>query len=115
MRVLRKTAVLLLLGALLAVPAVSAAGARPAPPSESKSSLRVALTFLETVGTLFAREWSKTGCKIDPLGACVNDGTSVPSGDNGCSIDPWGQCGASTTESDLGCSIDPWGHCATGP
>jgi hypothetical protein len=111
MRVLRKTAVLLLVGALLAVPAVSAAGARPAPPSESKSSLRVALTFLETMGSLLMRAWSKEGCAIDPWGHCI---VSAPKSDEGCAIDPAGQCGASTTESEVGCQIDPWGSCAPG-
>src|SRR5262245_46424015 len=107
MRALRKTAVLLLLGALFAVPAVSAAGARPTPQSESKSSLRVALTFLETMGTLLLRAWSKEGCAIDPWGHCI---ASAPKSDTGCGIDPLGHCATSTTESDLGCSIDPLGH-----
>lgn len=109
MRVLRKTAVLLLVGALFAVPTVSAAGARPAPPSESKPSLRVALTFLETMGTLLMGAWSKEGCAIDPLGHCI---ASAPKSDEGCAIDPAGSCADSTTESDIGCSIDPLGQCA---
>jgi len=115
MRILRKAAVVLLLGALLGVSAAPASGGRQASRSGSRSNHRVALSFLEALEHLFTIAWGKTGCKIDPLGACINGSAAVPTGETGCGIDPFGRCATSTAESDIGCMIDPFGHCAAGP
>jgi hypothetical protein len=111
MRVLRKTAVLLLVGALLAVcaPSASAAGSAAPRPGSNRSS-HDEVVIVNHLGSLLASLWNKLGCSIDPLGHCI---ASAPKSDTGCGIDPFGRCVTSTTESDNGCSIDPWGHCAT--
>jgi hypothetical protein len=64
MRVLRKSVAVLLVGALLAAPSLSAAGARPVPRGESRTNFRDAPPFLETLGNLLKGAWSKEGSSL---------------------------------------------------
>lgn len=111
----RKTAVLLL-GAVLAAPLVSAAS----PAQRPASVLEVLQAHLW--GTLFAL-WGENGCSADPYGGCTGRATasSPVTPDNGCTIDPYGGCAgaggaaASPGETlDAGCSADPFGGCSGG-
>lgn len=92
MRMLRRTAVLVLLSLLLAAPWASAEPAAKA-----------------TGGfwSFLVRVWSTAGCWIDPLGCPAQTST-----DEGCHIDPLG-CLAQTS-SDAGCGLDPLGGCKPG-
>ena len=95
MKMLRKTAVLVLLGLVLAAPWASAAEVR-----EEKSVRRDHGSVLGNVG-------SGAGCRIDPLGGCsAGEELQAPGTDEGCHIDPLGCPRPSTA---AGCHIDPWG------
>jgi hypothetical protein len=113
----RKTAVLLL-GAVLAAPLVSAASPRTFSAQHTTGPLEAVLTHLW--GTLTSL-WGENGCSPDPFGGCSGRTTANPpvTPDNGCSLDPYGGCAGAgqTTVSpgealDAGCSPDPYGRCA---
>jgi hypothetical protein len=115
----RKTAVLLL-GAVLAAPLVSAASPRALPAPRTADPVEALLTHLW--GTLTAL-WGENGCSLDPYGGCSGRTTASPAvtPDSGCTIDPYGGCAgtggaaASPGETpDEGCTIDPYGRCAGG-
>ena len=93
MRVLRTAAVLILLALSLGTSAF-AAKARPVPSHPSRAAARSA-------SGVFA-----------PLWRLAVDGLTK----TGCSIEPWGRCGASaqTQTTEEGCGIDPWGRCSAG-
>jgi hypothetical protein len=96
MKMLRKAAVLVLLGLVLAAPWASAAEAR-----EREPLLHGLWSFLGSV-------WSAAGCRLDPLGGCsTGEEPQAPGTDAGCRLDPWG-CPPLPSE-DHGCRIDPWG------
>jgi hypothetical protein len=103
MRVLRKAAVLVLLGLVLGLPWASAADGRPERAS-GKSMRAVWRTFdlLTPLWNLLGSGWNKevfvgdslgghaaagAGCTIDPLGC-----PQTPSIDEGCIMDPLGGC-----------------------
>jgi hypothetical protein len=115
----RKTAVLLL-GAVLATPLVSAASPRALPAQRTASLFEAVLARL--LGTLTSL-WGEEGCSLDPYGGCTRRSTAIPpvTPDNGCYIDPYGGCtgtgGAATSPGetlDEGCSADPYGRCSGG-
>jgi hypothetical protein len=115
----RKTAVLLL-GAVLAAPLVSAASPRALPAPRTAGPFGALLTHLW--GSLTAL-WGENGCSADPYGGCTGLTTVNPpvTPDNGCSLDPFGGCAgaggaaASPGETlDDGCSADPYGRCSGG-
>lgn len=94
MRVLRTAAVLILLALSLGTSAF-AAKARPEVPSRpSRAAARSA-------AGVFA-----------PLWRLAVDGLTKA----GCTINPWGQCGASaqTQDAEAGCGTDPLGRCSAG-
>ncbi|MEO6196191.1 MAG: hypothetical protein ABIS20_24480 [Thermoanaerobaculia bacterium] len=94
MRSLRTAAVLILLALSLGTSAF-AAKARPAVPS------RPSKAAAPSAAGVFA-----------PLWRLAVDGLTK----EGCTIEPWGRCGASapTQDADAGCGIDPWGRCSAG-
>ncbi len=61
--------------------------------------------------------WAEVGCSVDPFGGCGAAGARPDPilSEVGCSIDPDGRCGASSAPppilSEGGCSIDPNGRC----
>ena len=85
----RTTAVLLLLlAAILAALPASAAG---------RSAEAVSLSPLETLDRLWSflrAVWSEEGCRVDPNGQCKPSTTSLPPAQakDGCHIDPDGHC-----------------------
>lgn len=94
---LRHKIAVLLLGAVLAAPWVSAAApqAQPAP--------RTAGGFGAVLGRLWSTLtslWGDEGCSLDPYGRCAGAGGSAASSgatlDNGCSPDPYGRCTGSS-------------------
>lgn len=94
MRVLRTAAVLILLALSLGTSAF-AAKARPAAPARpSRAAARSAAGVFAPLWRLAVEAWTKEGCTIEP----------------------WGRCGASaqTPPTKAGCTIDPWGQCSTG-
>ena len=107
---LRRRIAVLLVGAFLLVPSVSAAGPRrDAEP----------LDFLTHFWSTLKAVWSEAGCSIDPYGCPPGTG-SPESPDSGCSADPNGHCSPGASElppppsPDNGCSVDPDGRCQTG-
>lgn len=99
----RRTVLLLLVAALLALPGVASAAGPQSPRSLQSSVL-----------DLWSHLWSfftKEGCGLDPGGRCLppKEGCTIdPSGaKEGCIIDPDGAKG--------GCVIDPNGKPACGP
>jgi hypothetical protein len=107
---LRRRIAVLLVGAFLLVPCVSAAGPRGGAEP---------MGFLAQLWSTLTAVWSEAGCSIDPYGC--PDGTGAPeSPDAGCSMDPNGRCLPGATEipptpsQDEGCSMDPNGRCQTG-
>jgi hypothetical protein len=80
----RRTAVLVLLAAVLLVPGAASAAPRSASPS-----------FLPRLWSLLtAIIWPDEGCGIDPDGRCkgATASTLPASADEGCLIDPNGRC-----------------------
>jgi hypothetical protein len=96
----RRTAVLVLLTAVLATPSVSAQTGSVRP----TDLLDRVLSFL--------RPYLKEGCKIDPDGHCYTSVAKPPYTKEGCKIDPNGSCYTSMTQPPYaGCKIDPNGRC----
>ena len=61
------------------------------------------------LGTL----WGEEGCMIDPHGQC--NAVLAPTTDSGCKIDPNGRCAElSAPTTDSGCKLDPYGLCTPG-
>ena len=81
----RRTAVFVLLAALLLVPGAASAAPRSASPS-----------FLPQLWSLLAALCPDAGCLIDPSGRCKGTLAAAPalpaSADEGCLIDPSGRC-----------------------
>lgn len=107
MRILRRAAVLILLGLTLGTPWAGASPLRPAGASSQH--------FLDYLGGLFTTLWLKGGCIMDPLGRCT-PGPQPQNVDGGCTMDPLGRCapGAQVRSIDEGCTMDPNGRCAPG-
>ncbi|HEV7505334.1 MAG TPA: hypothetical protein VGS07_10515 [Thermoanaerobaculia bacterium] len=107
MRILRRAAVLILLGLTLGTPRAGASPPRPAA-STTQHVLHYLAGFLSGF-------WLKTGCIVDPNGRCALD-TQTRNPDGGCTIDPDGRCtpGVQTQSTDTGCTMDPLGRCAPG-
>ena len=104
----RRTAVFVLLAALLLVPVAASAAPRSASPS-----------FLPRLWSLLAILWPDEGCGIDPDGRCKGTAPALPATvDAGCGIDPSGLCKnaapALPASADEGCGIDPSGRCTSG-
>ncbi len=94
MRILRTAAVLILLALSLGTSAF-AAKARP------EVSSRPSSAAARSASGVFA-----------PLWRLAVDGLAKA----GCTIDPWGRCGASaqTQDAEEGCGLEPWGRCSAG-
>lgn len=107
MRVLRLIAVLVLCLTLTVSQASASQARRESAVREVKPATLSFHGILDRLGSLLTAIWSKEGCSIDPWGRCI---ASTPTTDNGCAIDPLG-CSTSTSNSDAGCVIDPWGGC----
>jgi hypothetical protein len=113
MQTLRRAAVLILLGVSLGIPGAHAATAR----SEARSQAsRSATDRIGTWWNLAMGALAKAGCSINPWGQCqASTSTQAPNTDAGCRIDPWGRCGVSSVrqapDTDSGCTIDPLGRC----
>lgn len=110
----RKIAVLLL-GAVLVAPWVSAESRQE---NASRRPVEAWNLFARLWGALTAI-WSENGCSIDPDGGCAGaTGTSSTNEaqDEGCTIDPDGRCVPEVQHAgpDEGCSIDPNGGCRSG-
>jgi len=107
MRIVRRAAVLILLGLTLGTPW---AGASPLRLAEA-TPRRV----LDYLGGLLASLWLNGGCTIDPDGHCA-PGAPVQGTNTGCTMDPNGRCtpGTQNPGTDGGCTIDPLGRCAPG-
>ncbi len=106
MRVLRTTAVVL----LLALPLAPEAFASPPHPATPVPAGRG--DFLQQIRSFLVSLWSPEGCLMDPWGRCLANAT--PATDAGCLMDPWGRCRTSPTlAADAGCGMDPLGRCAT--
>lgn len=108
MRIVRRAAVLILLGLTLGTTAW--AGASP---------LRLAGStphhVLDYLGSFLSSLWLKGGCTIDPDGRCAPSAPAQGTG-GGCTVDPLGRCapGTQTQSTDTGCTMDPLGRCAPG-
>jgi hypothetical protein len=108
MRSFRRVAVVVLLS--LAVGA-SQGVASPSPGEAASREAKPAAAFtahgiIDLLRTLLRHTWSKEGCRIDPWGRCL---ASTPTTEAGCRMDPWGRCADSTPAADTGCHIDPLG------
>ncbi|HSS77945.1 MAG TPA: hypothetical protein VLV54_14540 [Thermoanaerobaculia bacterium] len=104
MRIVRRTAVLIVIGLTLGTPWVGAsplswAGVMPH-------------QVLGTLGGLLTSLWFKTGCTMDPLGSYAPR-PQTQSTDTGCTVDPNGRCALppQTQSADEGCTMDPLGRC----
>jgi hypothetical protein len=97
---LRRKIVLLLLVAVLATPWASAASLLPESPRVAQALDSVPL--VGSVWRLLRSVWNEEGCRIDPNGQCA-------SMKEGCRLDPDGRCVKE------GCMIDPNGLCASRP
>jgi hypothetical protein len=103
MRIARLFAVLVL-GLTLGV---SQAAASQAPRGKATREDRpVTVRVLDRLVSFVSVFWQKEGCGIDPWGRC---GATTPRIDEGCTIDPLGRCAPSAPTADAGCGIDPWG------
>jgi hypothetical protein len=93
----RKVVVLLLLTAVLTAPGAFA-GHRLDKPRPAHSAELAPLALVSRAWSFLTSLWSKTGCHIDPNGACVNSPAPLPpptdQSDIGCNIDPFGRCGS---------------------
>lgn len=99
MRILRSAVVLILLGLTLGAPWASAAASRPERPVQKRHAAQggaelLVWSFLARLGLVQGKTATPAvcsagdgGCTIDPLGGTQNQNT-----DEGCRIDPWGQC-----------------------
>jgi hypothetical protein len=113
MQVLRKAAVLVVLGLSLEISGAYASTTRSeVSPNQSK---KVTWSTVDRIGPWWNRAigiLSKAGCSINPWGLCA---TQVPTNDSACTIDPWGRCGVNSAiqapTTDAGCVIDPLGRC----
>jgi hypothetical protein len=114
---LRRKIAVVLVGAFLVIPWVSAAEPRGRADLGGPGAVWDLLTCLW--GSLTA-VWSDIGCSIDPYGGGCPGGTgSSETPDEGCSVDPDGHCvtGAESgppITPDEGCSADPYGRCNSG-
>jgi hypothetical protein len=89
----RKVVVFLLLISVLTAPGAFA-GHRLEKPRPAHNAEPAHLALVSRAWSFLTSLWSKTGCHIDPNGACVNSPAPLPP--------PTGQ-------SDIGCNIDPNG------
>ena len=106
MRILRRAAVLILLGLTLGAPWAGAAPPRPAAQNHLSSRSSTPKNFLSYLSGLLTSFWLKGGCTIDPNGRCA------PGSETGCTIDPNGRCTPRTQNLlDGGCTLDPDGGC----
>jgi hypothetical protein len=95
MPALRRAAVLVLLGLILAAPWAAALEARSErAPQEATREARSPLDLVHSFWSLLAEAWSKEGCAGDPLGGCAprTAPTTGVQSDAGCTIDPLGGC-----------------------
>src|SRR5436305_13655379 len=107
MRVLRRAAVLILLGLNLGTPWAGATPPRSA--AQSHPSRRAtAQHVLDYLSGLLTSFWLQGGCTIDPDGRCA-PGTQLLNADEGCTLDPNGRCapGTQTRNLDAACGMDP--------
>jgi len=105
---LSRKASVLLVALLLATTAVSAAPPRTRPALIPMDPLAQLWSFLTSL-------WTENGCQVDPSGQCL-PGTVTSK--NGCSVDPDGRCLPGTSSTTVtpknGCQVDPDGRCLTG-
>ncbi len=100
MRVVRRAAVLILLGLSLGFPGASLAKARPEKtPPQTRGAALNALDLLNSLSHFLTRLGFKADCSIDPLGQCMAS-TPAP--------------GAQTQNTEAGCGMDPLGACSPG-
>jgi len=105
MRIARLFAVLVLSLAL----GVSQVAASQAPRGKTTRADRpVTVRVLDRLVSFVSVLWQKEGCRIDPLGRCVDSTVNIEAG---CGIDPWGGCEASAPTTDAGWGIDPLASC----
>jgi hypothetical protein len=110
MQVLRRAAVLVLLGLSLGTSGANAATAR--------SEVRPQIARSAGVGSwwnLLAGVWAKAGCTINPWGQC-DASPSMLKTKEGPGTDPLGRfvVNQAPNTADAGCRIDPWGQCLPG-
>lgn len=92
--------------ALLLAPAASAAGHSASQAGPQPGVLSRLFSFLTPWFPSFPSAWAKEGCKIDPLGRCLD----LARTENGCKIDPNGRC-LDAARAEEGCAIDAHGRC----
>ena len=106
MRVVRTTAVVLLLALTVAQEASASPPRTMTPAPAGRGDL------LQQIRGFLVSLWSPEGCGMEPLGRCLANPT--PATAAGCGMDPWGRCRTSPTPAaDVGCLIEPLGGCAT--
>jgi hypothetical protein len=114
MQVLRRAAVLVLLGLSLGISGAYATTARSEVWLETVPS---ATNQVESWWNLVKSALTKAGCVIDPWGQCgVNSSAQSPSTKEGAGTDPLGRslvnsAMQSPNTADAGCTIDPLGRC----
>jgi hypothetical protein len=92
MRVLRKAAVLVLLGLSLGTSGVFAAQAQSEGPRHPAKVVTPGASYIAPVWHRFVGLWLKAGCTINPLGQCHSIPGTQSQSDSGCGIDPLGRC-----------------------
>ena len=110
MQIARKVVLGLLLGSIL--------GGSLASAQESRSERQVdglqlasAGRLVESIGVWLRNIWEKAGCRIDPLGRCIQEPDNPvvpPAGMSGTVVNSSGGGQASVK---AGCRIDPFGRC----
>jgi hypothetical protein len=91
----RKVVVFLLLATVLTAPGAFAAH-RQEKPRLAHNAEPAPLALASRTWSFLTSLWNKTGCHIDPNGACVSSPAPLP---------------PPTGKSDIGCNIDPNGRC----
>jgi hypothetical protein len=107
MRGFRLLAVLVVVLGLGVVPVAAAPVERGAGPVAYRP-----VGFFDSLGRLLVSFLTKEGCGMDPWGHCA---ASTVTTDAGCTIDPWGHCAPRTVTPKEGCRIDPLGRCIVSP
>ena len=110
MRILRTAAVLILLALSLGT---SAFAAKARPEAASRPAAGSAAGVFAPLWRLAVDGLAKAGCTINPWGQCGASAPTLPTKE-GCGIDPLGRCGASaqTRDAEEGCGLEPWGRCS---
>ena len=107
----RRAALLFLIAATLATPALPAVFL---PDTTASAGLPVLQPgdLLERLWNALNRWQAKNGCSADPDGRCLASTTALTT-DNGCQLDPNGRClpKSRTALRKNGCSADPSGRC----